>query len=31
MLEIMEEFNKINYKNGGNDIEETDITLETKL
>ncbi|XP_062252807.1 solute carrier family 2, facilitated glucose transporter member 11-like [Platichthys flesus] len=31
MLEIMEEFNKINYKNDGNDIERTDITLATKL
>uniref|UniRef100_A0A4W6D6C0 Solute carrier family 2, facilitated glucose transporter member 5 n=1 Tax=Lates calcarifer TaxID=8187 RepID=A0A4W6D6C0_LATCA len=31
MVEIMEEFNKLNYKNSGIDIEKTDITLATKL
>ncbi|GLD64556.1 solute carrier family 2, facilitated glucose transporter member 11-like protein [Lates japonicus] len=31
MVEIMEEFNKLNYKNSEIDIEKTDITLATKL
>lgn len=31
MMEIMEDFNKLNYKNRAADIEKTDITLATKL
>lgn len=31
MVEIMEDFNKLNYKNRGADIENTDINLATKL
>ena len=31
MVEIMEDFNKLNYKNRGDDIEKTDIDLATKF
>lgn len=31
MVEIMEDFNKLNYKNRSADIERTDIDLATKL
>lgn len=31
MVEIMEDFNKLNYKNRTDDIENTDVVLETKF
>uniref|UniRef100_A0A3P9CGE4 Major facilitator superfamily (MFS) profile domain-containing protein n=1 Tax=Maylandia zebra TaxID=106582 RepID=A0A3P9CGE4_9CICH len=31
MVEIMEDFNKLNYKNRTGDIENTDVVLETKF
>lgn len=31
MVEIMEDFNKLNYKNRTGDIKNTDVGLEIKL
>lgn len=31
MVEIMEDFNKLNYRNKGADIEKTDVNLVTKF